>query len=75
VLPETAKENAYVLAERIRSKVEAMIIPWDGNDIHLTISGGISAYPVDADSVRSLLQKADQAVQQAKESGKNKILL
>jgi diguanylate cyclase (GGDEF)-like protein len=74
VLPETAKKNAYVLAERIRSRVESMTISWEGNDIHLTISGGISAYPVDADNVRSLIQKADQGVQRAKEAGKNRIL-
>jgi diguanylate cyclase (GGDEF)-like protein len=74
VLPETSKENAFILAERIRLKVEAMTIHWDDSDIRLTISGGISAYPTDADNVRSLIQKADEAVQRAKDSGKNKIL-
>ena len=73
VLPETSKENAFILAERIRLNIEAMTIPWEGSDIHLTISGGISAYPADGDDVRSLIQKADEAVQNAKDSGKNKI--
>jgi diguanylate cyclase (GGDEF)-like protein len=75
VLPETAKENAFVLAERIRSRVEAMTIPWDESEIRLTVSGGISAYPTDADNIRSLIQKADEAVQQAKDQGKNQIVL
>jgi diguanylate cyclase (GGDEF)-like protein len=74
VLPETSKENAFIIAERIRLKVEAMIIPWDDSDIRLTISGGVSAYPADADDVRSLIQKADKAAQLAKDSGKNMIL-
>jgi diguanylate cyclase (GGDEF)-like protein len=74
VLPETTKENAYILAERIRSKVEAMTIPWDNLDIRLTLSGGVSSFPQEAHDVRSLIQKADEAVQEAKASGKNRVL-
>jgi diguanylate cyclase (GGDEF)-like protein len=74
VLPETAKKNAHITAERIRSEVEAMPIPWNGQEIRLTISGGISSFPKEAEDVRSLIQKADEAVQRAKDSGKNRIL-
>jgi diguanylate cyclase (GGDEF)-like protein len=74
VLPETDKENAYVLAERIRTKVEEMVIAWEEARIRLTISGGISAFPADADSRQTLIRKADEAVQAAKASGKNRIV-
>ena len=74
LLPETSKENARILGERIRKKVEELTIPWDGSDIRLTISGGLSAFPEEADDVTSLIQTADEAVQRAKDQGKNRVL-
>lgn len=74
LLPETSKGNAYTLAERIRSQVEATTIQWEGENIRLTISGGISSFPLEASSERSLIQKADEAVQRAKDSGKNRVV-
>jgi diguanylate cyclase (GGDEF)-like protein len=74
VLPETSKKNAYILAERIRAKVEDTAISWHGRTIELTISGGISSFPIEAADAVSLVQKADEALQRAKASGKNKVL-
>lgn len=74
LLPETNKTNARVIGERIRKSVESMTIKWDGSDIKLTISGGLTAFPEEAADVESLVQLADEAVLCAKESGKNKIL-
>lgn len=74
LLPETSKPNAFILAERIRASVAALVIPWEGREIRLTISGGISSFPQEASNVRSLVQKADEAVQRAKDSGKNRVL-
>jgi diguanylate cyclase (GGDEF)-like protein len=74
VLPQTPKKNAFALAERIRLKVEATTIPWNGSGIRLTISGGISSFPREAANVPSLIQQADEAVQRAKDSGKNRIV-
>lgn len=74
LLPETSKENARIIGERVREKVEALTIEWNGSHIRLTISGGLSAFPKEADSVTSLLQTADEAVQRAKDMGKNRVL-
>jgi diguanylate cyclase (GGDEF)-like protein len=74
LLPETSKENARIIGERVREKVEEMIITWDETHIRLTISGGLSSFPAEADSVTALIQTADEAVQRAKDMGKNKIL-
>ena len=74
LLQETSKENSRMIGERIRKQVQASIIPWNDAIIRLTISGGLSAFPEQADSVTSLIQTADEAVQQAKKTGKNRIL-
>jgi len=41
----------------------------------LTISGGLATFPWDGGDAQNLLRKADDALRQAKESGKNQILL
>jgi len=74
ILPETSKKNARIIGERIRKKVEEMVITWNGSDIRLTISGGMSGFPEEADDVTALVQTADAALQQAKDLGKNRII-
>ena len=74
LLPETNKENARIIGERVRKKVQEMIITWEKTQIRLTISGGLSAFPEEVDSVTSLIQTADEAVQKAKDMGKNRVL-
>ncbi|MDX2448030.1 MAG: hypothetical protein QNK29_12645 [Desulfobacterales bacterium] len=39
-----------------------MTIKWNDTNIRLTVSGGLSSFPEEADSVLSLLQTADEAV-------------
>lgn len=74
LLPETSKESARKIGERVRKKVEALTIKWNDANIRLTVSGGLSSFPEEADSVMSLLQSADEAVQRAKNMGKNRLL-
>lgn len=41
----------------------------------LTISGGLASYPYDGDTVEQLFEKADEALLDAKRSGKNRVYL
>ncbi len=46
----------------------------DGKGV-LTISGGLASYPYDGDTVEQLFEKADEALLEAKRSGKNRVYL
>ena len=74
LLPESGKNDALIIGERIRKRVEEMTITWEESQIRLTISGGLATFPKEADDVTSLVQTADKAVQRAKKMGKNRIL-
>lgn len=75
VLPETARDDAYVLAERIRAAVEAAWFPTgDGYAVNKTVSIGVASYPDDATTPDQLVQHADAALYRAKRSGKNRVL-
>jgi diguanylate cyclase (GGDEF)-like protein len=73
LLPETGKKNALILAERIRSKIEALNIEYEDTHIHPTVSGGLASYPIDAQNGPELIKHADFALYRAKEFGKNNI--
>jgi diguanylate cyclase (GGDEF)-like protein len=71
-LPETSKEAAFVLADRLRIGVSA--IEMDDKLPKVTISLGISTFPEDGKSLNELLDRADAALYQAKENGRNQVI-
>ncbi len=77
LLPETNKEGAYVICERIRKSVEKSGFS-KGNlqpGKRFSISGGVATLSVDAESADELIKKADQALYLAKSRGKNQTAL
>ena len=75
ILPETTKDDACRMAERIRSAVEARaMLEIDGKTVRRTVSVGVASYPEDALNPADLVQKADDALYRAKRSGKNCVI-
>lgn len=72
MLPETSKEKAYLVAERIRLNVDHTQIKAVNQSFHCTISIGVSSYPEDAEQISSLIDKADKALYIAKAKGRNR---
>ncbi len=78
ICPETRKQNALVVAERIRKTIEKEKFKGERKSQPsgtVTISGGISSFPVDANSIQSLIATADDALYRAKLAQKNSIAL
>lgn len=68
--------SAGVLGERLRASVEANVFEFDGHRLPVTISVGVAAHPeVNAETSSHLIQAADEALYQAKRTGRNKVLL
>jgi diguanylate cyclase (GGDEF)-like protein len=75
VLPDTGGEGAFAVGERIRDRIaEYRFLTGDGLDIHLTASVGVATLPDVAASAEELVQAADKAMYQVKETGKNGIV-
>lgn len=72
MLPETSKEKAYLVAERIRLNVDHTQIKAVNESFHCTISIGVASYPEDAEQTSSLIDKADKALYIAKAKGRNR---
>jgi len=70
ILPANNKEEAIILGERIRKSIENKEILKH----NFTISIGISSYPQNSSNKKNMIAKADQALYQAKENGKNQVV-
>lgn len=75
VLPETDKEEAGILAERLRLRISLYPFRVDSRkeDILFTISIGVTSYPEFGQSSDELVALADEALYRAKKNGKNKV--
>jgi diguanylate cyclase (GGDEF)-like protein len=73
ILPETNREGAKAVAERILKAVdEATFSTPQGQSVHMSVSIGIASFPLDADSRSSLVSAADEALFTAKGGGRNR---
>lgn len=67
---------AMEIGERIRKTVENTPIELsNGQTIHITISIGIASYPFPINQSKMLREKADEALYEAKRTGRNKTIL
>jgi len=73
LLPDCPKSKAFVLANELREKIEAREIILRRQKTHVTVSIGVAAFPKDASGRDDLILKADEALYQAKETGRNKV--
>jgi diguanylate cyclase (GGDEF)-like protein len=70
ILPDTASKDASIVAEKLRHKVEEAKIL--GDKYPVTMSLGVASYPDHGEIEQELIEKVDQALYVAKESGRNK---
>lgn len=74
ILPEADGNVGRDLAERIRKNVESYLFENNGKSLYrVTISVGVASYPFDARDQKGLIQSADQALYEAKNSGRNSV--
>jgi diguanylate cyclase (GGDEF)-like protein len=73
LLPDTGKESAWAVSERLRNAVEEMKVPWEPPLPQVTISLGICSFDhreqLNADNV---IQRADAALYVSKQRGRNR---
>jgi diguanylate cyclase (GGDEF)-like protein/PAS domain S-box-containing protein len=78
LLPQSGNEEALVLGERIHASITSMRMNTNLGMISLTISMGIAGalhHTAQADSVEDLFQRADRALYEAKQLGRNRTVV
>ncbi|TDT38606.1 diguanylate cyclase [Halospina denitrificans] len=74
LLCHTTPEGAETVAERVRERVENTPLEWDGEQIPVTVSIGVSSHiPRPKEDMTLLIGEADQALYEAKAEGRNRV--
>ena len=71
LLPNTDLEHALVITQKLRAIIESCQ-KVDG--LKFTISIGLTAFIDSKDDIESLVKKADEALYEAKNSGRNRVV-
>ncbi|OGQ98234.1 MAG: diguanylate cyclase [Deltaproteobacteria bacterium RIFOXYD12_FULL_55_16] len=75
ILPTTNGEQATIVAERVRASFAGVVFqPTPQEAVQKTVSIGVAQYR-EGESGQSLLERADQNMYEAKQSGKNRYVL
>ncbi|MDP3046905.1 MAG: GGDEF domain-containing protein [Chloroflexota bacterium] len=73
LLPEADLAQATQVAERLRLVIERTSVLVDGEQVRVTASAGVAALTSDTPDLASLIARADSAVYQAKQAGRNRV--
>lgn len=74
ILSQVSQENLYERVDDLRVKIKQLGFYYEGKNLgKITISAGISMFPEHGKQDNILLKKADQALYQAKEAGRNQV--
>jgi diguanylate cyclase (GGDEF)-like protein len=72
VLPHSTIKAAAEQAERLCKYVQSLVIPSGENEIRITVSMGLAQYRIHHEDWQSFLSRADAALYQAKNAGRNR---
>jgi diguanylate cyclase (GGDEF)-like protein len=75
VMPGVSEKTVGECAEEIRSRFEKLCVLYQNQDIHATISLGVAIYPLHGSTVDEVFVNADRAMYQAKQKGRNQIMI
>jgi diguanylate cyclase len=71
IFPETHLEEALILANKIRKKVERSKFHYEDKRVFITASAGLATFR-SGDTIDDVFKRADRALYQAKQGGRNR---
>jgi diguanylate cyclase (GGDEF)-like protein/PAS domain S-box-containing protein len=72
LMPETELAAAIAVIDRLRGRVEEMQIETTAGIVPITVSAGVTTLQ-DGDDLKTMLQRADDALYSAKDAGRNRV--
>jgi diguanylate cyclase (GGDEF)-like protein/PAS domain S-box-containing protein len=74
VMPGAPLNIARDRAKLIRAKFDALRVLYGNLEMHTTVSLGVAAYPLHGSNAEEVLIRADRALYQAKQNGRNRVV-
>ncbi|WP_278373921.1 GGDEF domain-containing protein, partial [Idiomarina abyssalis] len=77
LLPKTSLNDAVLVAERLRKQIEETLLPlgkeYNDEQLKLTVSAGVAEFSNEFSIAENWLEKADAALYESKEKGRNQV--
>ena len=71
LLPDVDSAGAMLFAERLRQRIEALLVTYENQSIPFTISLGVADLSYPTNGHQQLIERADQALYASKQGGRN----
>ena len=75
IMPETGTEQALSVLDKIRLAVADTPFRFKEQPVHISVSFGLAQFLTDDDKVETVFERADKALYQAKEEGRNRCII
>ena len=72
ILPETAGEQAFMVADKLRKVISQTVFP--GVPHPITVTAGVASFPVNGSNRDELVRAADEALYAGKQGGRNTVV-
>lgn len=74
LLPETGRDGAVVLAEKLREYIAGNLFEYEGERLSITMTFGIATHRK-GESLEACINRADTALYHGKERGRNRVMI
>jgi diguanylate cyclase (GGDEF)-like protein/PAS domain S-box-containing protein len=74
-MPNAPLGAAYERAETLRNEIANAFLEYEGLHLKTSFSAGVAGFPMHGDTSDSILNAADKALYQAKNSGRNRVII
>ncbi len=74
LMPNTNLENGLIVAEKLREVVQETEFFYEGQNVPITVSAGITEVNTEDKDFMNIIERADHLMYKAKERGRNKVV-
>lgn len=74
-MPETTMDKAQIVCDRLRENISGLTVKANGKEVKFTVSMGVTQFSPSTDDLETFMSRADAALYQAKEAGRNQVVL
>jgi len=74
LLEDSNRKGGGKVAERARAAIEALELSHEGTRVPVTMSFGLALFPESGEEIPTLIQRANEALYQAKRTGRNRVV-
>lgn len=75
LLPETTAQDAFPIAERLRTIINELRVDVGGEKVFVSVSMGVAERSSDTNNLNDLFENADRALYAAKEQGRGRVTI